>query len=228
MIHKPKTSDQGCLRNHSSSSPTATIVAAHRSSHHSSSSPTTATRSGWDGQNKPKSRETSEQGCLRNLRGGRDCQKKTQPPLHSEKESRRFDHSSSCATTAAIDQESCSTTSLTVGAPLSPTHALRAAQMKQRYAHLIFKENHQLKQGDIADHLKQQEEIRRREIAEKAKIEQEIKAAQTLVQMRAEAELKIQRVAARIALEKMEKTVEFNDALQIMRDFESLLNATVC
>ncbi|XP_019163507.1 PREDICTED: transcription factor GTE10-like [Ipomoea nil] len=224
---------KSCLRNHSSSSPTATLLAAHRSSHHSSSSSTaTIHGSGWDRQNKPKSRETSEQGCLRNLRGGRDCQMKTPPPLHSEKESRRFDHSSSCATTAAIDKESCSTTSLTVGAPLSPTHALRAAQMKERYAHLIFKANLHLaamNQGDNnADPLKQQQERERREIAEKARIEEEIKAAQTLLRMRAEADLKIQREAARISLENMEKTVEFDDAMQIIRDFESLLNAPVC
>nr|GMD86691.1 transcription factor GTE12-like [Ipomoea batatas] len=78
----------------------------------------------------------------------------------------------------------------------------------------------------LGDPLKQQQERERLEIAEKARIEEEIKAAQILVRMRAEADLKIQREAARIAFEKMEKTVEFNDAWQIMRDFESLLNST--
>ncbi|XP_019163513.1 PREDICTED: uncharacterized protein LOC109159860 [Ipomoea nil] len=120
----------------------------------------------------------------------------------------------------AIDHACTTTTtslSLTVDAhQLSPTKALRAAMMKKRYAHLIFKAT----QGDIADHMKQQEE------REKARIEEEVKAAQTLLRIRAEAELKIKREAAGIALEKMKKTVEFNDACQIMRDFESLLNAS--
>nr|GMD14844.1 transcription factor GTE12 [Ipomoea batatas] len=97
-------------------------------------------------------------------------------------------------------------------------------KMKKRYAHLIFKATHQ----PLGDPLKQQQERERLEIAEKARIEEEIKAAQTLLRMRAEADLKIQREAARTALEKMEKTVEFNDAWQIMRDFESLLNSTGC
>nr|GMD92011.1 transcription factor GTE12-like [Ipomoea batatas] len=109
---------------------------------------------------------------------------------------------------------------------ISPTRALRAAQMKKRYAHLIFKATHQPLLMPLGDPLKQQQERERLEMAEKARIEEEIKAAQTLVRMRAEADLKIQREAARIAFEKMEKTVEFNDAWQIMRDFESLLNST--
>nr|GMD17963.1 transcription factor GTE12-like [Ipomoea batatas] len=137
-----------------------------------------------------------------------DCEKK-------EKEScSRSDH---CSSRATID-EGCTTSQL------SPTKALRAAQMKKRYAHLIFKATHQ----PLGDPLKQQQERERLEIAEKARIEEEIKAAQTLLRMRAEADLKIQREAARTALEKMEKTVEFNDAWQIMRDFESLLNSTGC
>nr|GLL46067.1 transcription factor GTE10-like [Ipomoea trifida] len=107
---------------------------------------------------------------------------------------------------------------------ISPTRALRAAQMKKRYAHLIFKATHQPLLMPLGDPLKQQQERERLEMAEKARIEEEIKAAQTLVRMRAEADLKIQREG--IAFEKMEKTVEFNVAWQIMRDFESLLNST--
>nr|GMD19329.1 transcription factor GTE12-like [Ipomoea batatas] len=191
--------------------------------------PTMIHKGGWDCQNKPKSHESSEQGCLRN-RGGRDCEKKPKNhescrqgrdcrdtnnscPFQKEKEScSRSDH---CSSRATID-EGCTTSQL------SPTKALRAAQMKKRYAHLIFKATHQ----PLGDPLKQQQERERLEIAEKARIEEEIKAAQTLLRMRAEADLKIQREAARTALDKMEKTVEFNDAWQIMRDFESLLNST--
>nr|GLL31716.1 transcription factor GTE10-like [Ipomoea trifida] len=182
-------------------------------------------RGGWDCRNKPKSHESSEQDCRRNP-GGRDCQDTKKTPLLKEKESCRSDHSSSRAT---ID-EVCTTSHL------SQTSALRAVQMKKRYAHLIFKATHQavfmpLKPGDNADPHKQQQERERLEIAEKAMIEEEVKAAQTLLQMRADPDIKIQRQrereAARIALDKMEKTVEFNDALQIMRDYESLLNNAV-
>nr|GMD20681.1 transcription factor GTE12-like [Ipomoea batatas] len=195
-------------------------------------------RGGWDCQNKPKSHESSEQDCLRN-RGGRDCQNKPKnheccgrnpggrdcqdtkkTPLQKEKESCcRSDH---CSSPATID-EGCTTSQL------SPTKALRAAQMKKRYAHLIFKATHQPLLMPLGDPLKQQQEIERLEIAEKARIEEEVKAAQTLLQMGVDPDLKIQRQrereAAKIALDKMEKTVEFNDAMQIMRDFESLLNA---
>nr|GMD14845.1 transcription factor GTE12-like [Ipomoea batatas]GMD17962.1 transcription factor GTE12-like [Ipomoea batatas] len=188
-------------------------------SHESSEQDCRRNRGGRDCQNKPKSHESSEEDCPQNP-GRRDCQDTKKTPLQKEKESCcRSDDSSSCAT---ID-EGCTTSQL------SPTKALRAAQMKKRYAHLIFKATHQPLLMPLGDPLKQQQERERLEIAEKARIEEEIKAAQTLVQMRADPDLKIQRQrereAARIALDKMEKTVEFNDALQIMRDFESLLNA---
>nr|GME01179.1 transcription factor GTE12-like [Ipomoea batatas] len=180
-----------------------------------------------DCQNKPKSHESSEKDCRRNP-GGRDCQDTEKTPLQKEKEScSRADHSSSPR--ATID-EVCNTSQL------SPTRALRAAQIKKRYAHLIFKATHQpllmpLKQGDHYKHdpLQERERLQKQEIAQTAKIEEEVKAAQTLLQMRADPDIKIQRQrereAARIALDKMEKSVEFNDALQIMRDYESLLNA---
>ncbi|XP_019150205.1 PREDICTED: uncharacterized protein LOC109147021 [Ipomoea nil] len=163
--NKPKTSHQGCLPNHSSSSPTATIH-----------------RSGRDRQNKPK---TSHQGCLRNHRDCRSSHHSSSSPTATIVAAHLSSHHSSSSPTATIvaaqrsSHHSSSSPTATIFAAhqLSPTKELRAAMMKKRYAHLIFKAKHHLKKGDIADHLKQQEEIRRLEIAEKAKIEQEIKAA---------------------------------------------------
>nr|XP_016514270.1 PREDICTED: transcription factor GTE11-like [Nicotiana tabacum] len=62
--------------------------------------------------------------------------------------------------------------------------------------------------------------------AEKARIEAELKAAEVASRRKAEADLKMQRErqreAARIALQKMERTVEFEDNLKILRDLEKL------
>nr|GME01180.1 transcription factor GTE12 [Ipomoea batatas] len=139
-------------------------------------------------------------GCLQNP-GGNDYQdmNNSTPPLQKEKESCSSDQSSS-----------------PTGAQLSPTKALRAAQMKKRYAHLISKAN----QGDNNNNADPQQE--RERIAEKGRIDEEIIKAsgETVLPQRQR-----EREAARIALEKMKQTVEFDDALQIMSDFESLLSA---
>nr|GMD13097.1 Transcription factor GTE11 [Ipomoea batatas] len=134
-------------------------------------------------------------GCLQNP-GGNDYQEmnNSTPPLQKEKESCSSDHSSS-----------------PTGAQLSPTKALRAAQMKKRYAHLISKAN----QGDNNADPQQERE----RIAEKGRTDEEIiKASGETVLTQRQRE----REAARIALEKMKQTVEFDDALQIMSDFETI------
>ncbi|XP_019190192.1 PREDICTED: transcription factor GTE12-like [Ipomoea nil] len=143
-----------------------------------------------------------------------------------EKESPSSDHSS-CATTTTTG-EGC--TSL-ADVQLSPTKARRAAMLMSRFAETIFKAKHQVlePQGDTANSLKLQQERERllkQQLAEKARIEEQIRVAEEASRMRAEAELKIQRErereAARIALEKMEKTVEFDDIKKIMRELERL------
>nr|GMD87777.1 transcription factor GTE12-like [Ipomoea batatas] len=142
-----------------------------------------------------------------------------------EIESPSSDHSS-CATTTTIGE---GRTSL-ADAQLSPTKARRAAMLKSRFAETIFKAKHQVlvPQGDKANTLKLQQErerLQKQQLAEKARIDEQIRVAEA-ARMRAEAELKIQRVkereAARIALEKMEKTVEFEDNLKILKDLERL------
>ncbi|CAH9121940.1 unnamed protein product [Cuscuta epithymum] len=130
-----------------------------------------------------------------------------------------FDHSS-CATTTATGCASL------VDAQLSPTKALRAAMLKSRFAETIFKANHK---DDVVDPSKLQQEkekLQKQQLAEKARIEEQIKAAETSARMRVETELKIQRErereAARIALEKMERTVDLDDNLKILKDLEKL------
>lgn len=143
-----------------------------------------------------------------------------------EKGSPSSDHSS-CATTTPTG-EGC--TSL-ADSQLSPTKALRAAMLMSRFAETIFKANHQVlvPHGGKVNTLKLQQErerLQKQEFAEKVRIEEQRRAAEAASRMRAEAELKIQRErarqAARIALEKMEKTVEFEDNLKILKELERL------
>ncbi|KAK3000716.1 hypothetical protein RJ639_021954 [Escallonia herrerae] len=111
---------------------------------------------------------------------------------------------------------------------VSPQKALRAAMLKSRFADTILKAQQKtlLDHGDKADPVKMQQEkerLERLQREEKARIEAQIRAAEAASRLRAEAELKKQREkereAARIALQKMERTVEL-DNLEIIKDLE--------
>ncbi|XP_056175495.1 transcription factor GTE12-like isoform X2 [Syzygium oleosum] len=115
--------------------------------------------------------------------------------------------------------------------PLSPKKALRAAMLKSRFADTILKAQQKtlLDQCDKADPVKMQQEkerLERRQREEKARIEAQIRAAEAAERMRAEAEARKQRErdreAARIALQKMEKTVDFEENLKILKELEML------
>ncbi|KAK4742728.1 hypothetical protein SAY87_000729 [Trapa incisa] len=110
---------------------------------------------------------------------------------------------------------------------LSPKKALRAAILKSRFAATILKAQHKtlLDHGDKSDPLKLQQEkerLEQKQLEEKMRIEAQIKAAE----VRAVAELKKQRErdreAARIALQKMEKSVEIGENLHILKELEIL------
>ncbi|KAI3409406.1 uncharacterized protein J3R85_019345 [Psidium guajava] len=114
---------------------------------------------------------------------------------------------------------------------LSPTKALRAAKLKSRFAATILKAQQKtlLDHCDKADPVKMQQEkerLERRQREEKARIEAQIRAAEAAERMRAEAEARKQRErdreAARIALQKMEKTVDFEENLKILKELEML------
>ncbi|EEF37549.1 bromodomain-containing protein, putative [Ricinus communis] len=101
---------------------------------------------------------------------------------------------------------------------LSPTKALRAAMIKRRFADTIFKAQlkKRLPHGDKADPVKLQQEKERlemRQLEEKARIEAQIRAAEHREK---------EREAARIALQKMEKTAEIEQNIEIIKELEKL------
>ncbi|MBA0876283.1 hypothetical protein Goshw_007906 [Gossypium schwendimanii] len=117
-------------------------------------------------------------------------------------------------------------------AQMSPKKALRAAMLKSRFAETILKAQKKtlLDHGDKADPVKLQQErerLEQRQREEKAKIEAQIRAAEYAAKMKAESELKKQRErereAARLALQKMEKTAEIEQNLEILKELETLL-----
>ncbi|XP_052180463.1 transcription factor GTE8-like isoform X2 [Diospyros lotus] len=119
---------------------------------------------------------------------------------------------------------------------LSPKKALRAAMLKSRFADTILKAKQKalLDDGDKVDPIKMQQEkerLERQQLEEKARIEAQIRAAEAASRMKAEAELKMQRErareAARLALLKMEKTVEIDDNLEILKELEMLCGCSL-
>ncbi|XP_039005999.1 transcription factor GTE12-like isoform X2 [Hibiscus syriacus] len=114
---------------------------------------------------------------------------------------------------------------------MSPEKALRAAMLKIRFADTILKARQRalLDHCDKTDPVKMQQEkerLEKRKREEKAKIETQILAAQAAVKKKADAELKKQRErereAARTTLEKMEKTAEIEQNLEILKELEML------
>ncbi|KAJ8428040.1 hypothetical protein Cgig2_007617 [Carnegiea gigantea] len=111
---------------------------------------------------------------------------------------------------------------------LSPSKALRAAMLKSRFADTILKAQHKtlLQSGSGTDSLKLQQEkerLERKQREEKAKIEAQIKAAELAARIKAESELKKRREQERIALEKMEQSVDLDDNFHVLRELEALI-----
>eukprot|EP00262_Sarcandra_glabra_P017984 TRINITY_DN6329_c0_g1_i1.p1 TRINITY_DN6329_c0_g1~~TRINITY_DN6329_c0_g1_i1.p1 ORF type:complete len:602 (-),score=136.30 TRINITY_DN6329_c0_g1_i1:212-2017(-) len=114
---------------------------------------------------------------------------------------------------------------------LSPSKALRAAMLRSRFADTILKAQHKtlLGHGEKEDPVKMQQEkdrLERKHREEKERIEARVRAAEAAAREKAAAELKMQRErereAARIALQKMEKTVEIDENREILKDLERL------
>ncbi|XP_042437372.1 transcription factor GTE9-like isoform X1 [Zingiber officinale] len=104
----------------------------------------------------------------------------------------------------------------------SPSKALRAASLRSRFADTILKAQHQ-SFGEKVDPVKLQqerEEIEKLQQQEKARIKAKIKAAEFAAKMKAEAKVKSQREAARLALQKMEKTVQIDNS-HLLQDLEN-------
>lgn len=115
---------------------------------------------------------------------------------------------------------------------LSPSKALRAAILKSRFAETIFKAKrktlliHHVDKVDSSKAQQERERLEKMQQQEKAKIEAEVRAAEAAARIKAEAELKErrekEREAARIALQQVEKSVELEQNLEILRELETL------
>ncbi|XP_073299160.1 transcription factor GTE12-like isoform X2 [Primulina huaijiensis] len=106
---------------------------------------------------------------------------------------------------------------------MSPKKALRAAMLKTRFADTIFRATHQSlpDHGEKSDPVRMQQEkerMERQQREEKTRIEAEIKAVEEASRMRREKE----REAARMAMQKMEKTVEINENQEVLNYLEML------
>uniref|UniRef100_A0A7N0U2X4 Bromo domain-containing protein n=1 Tax=Kalanchoe fedtschenkoi TaxID=63787 RepID=A0A7N0U2X4_KALFE len=141
---------------------------------------------------------------------------------------------SSNLTTDASSEEEWQTPAMEV--QLSPKRALRAAWLKTRFAGTILKAQQKtlLDHADKVDALKiqQQKEImERQQREERIRLEAEIKAAEAVERQKAEAERRAQRErereAARIALQKMERTVEFHETVGALKEIEMLCGCPV-
>ncbi|KAJ9690847.1 hypothetical protein PVL29_013144 [Vitis rotundifolia] len=114
---------------------------------------------------------------------------------------------------------------------LSPKKALRAAMLKSRFADTILKAQQKtlLDHGNKADRVKMQqkkERLEKKQLEEKGRLEAQVRAAEAASRMKAETESKLQREkereAARIALQKMARTVEFDNNVLIVKELEKL------
>ncbi|XP_059669350.1 transcription factor GTE8-like [Cornus florida] len=134
---------------------------------------------------------------------------------------------STLATTSASG-EACTPL---IDVQLSPKKALRHAMLKSRFADTILRAEQKghLNHGGKADVLKmrqEKEKMKRMQHEEVLRIQAEIKAAEAASRLRAKAELKMQlereREAARLELEKIEKSVEIDENLKIFKELEML------
>ncbi|CAA0832382.1 Transcription factor GTE12 [Striga hermonthica] len=112
-----------------------------------------------------------------------------------------------------------------LNAQMSPNKALRVAMLKSRFADTIFRATHQVEKVDPMRMKQERERLEREKLEEKARIEAEIKAAEA-ASRRERDELRMkrerERAAARMALQKMEKSVEINESMDIVKDVEML------
>ncbi|KAK9714011.1 hypothetical protein RND81_06G065400 [Saponaria officinalis] len=119
---------------------------------------------------------------------------------------------------------------------VSPDKLYRAALLRSRFADTILKAQEKtLEKGEKRDPERlrlEREELERRQREEKARLQAEAKAAEE-ARRKAEAEAaveakkkrELEREAARLALQKMEKTVDINENCQIMADLKLLSSA---
>lgn len=157
----------------------------------------------------------------------------------------KSDPESDVAVSALDEENNCSSPQPSIGTTaasadgwtpidlqLSPKKALRAAMLKKRFADTILK----AKQKTLLDHVdkvdpinlrQEQEKLEKQQQEEKARIEDQIRAAKVASSLKAQEEMRLrrerEREAARIALQKMEKTVEIEDNMKVLKELEIVL-----
>ncbi|CAK9136628.1 unnamed protein product [Ilex paraguariensis] len=113
-----------------------------------------------------------------------------------------------------------------VDGQLSPK-ALRAAKLKTRFADTTPKGKRTLSYHEYKDDpvglQKEKQRLQRKQREEMARIKSQINTEQRDLRLQRERE----REAARIALEEMKKTVEFNDFCTVLKDFEQLIGCSL-
>ncbi|GMH16741.1 hypothetical protein Nepgr_018582 [Nepenthes gracilis] len=119
---------------------------------------------------------------------------------------------------------------------VSPEKLYRAALLRSRFVDTILKAQEKtLEKGEKLDPEKlrlEREELERKQREEKARLQAEAKAleaARKKAEAKAAAEAKrkrdLEREAARVALQQMEKTVDMNESCELMEDLELLSSA---
>ncbi|MED6133543.1 hypothetical protein PIB30_029236 [Stylosanthes scabra] len=191
--------------------------------------------------------EISSEGSEGKDASGQDGQTKCTSPLEKKSEpdsdgpvsSLDSEHvcSSSQLATSAGDASSGEVWSTPVfSVQLSPKKALRAAMLKSRFADTILKAQQKtlLEHGDKGDPLKMQlekERLERMQREERARIEAQIKRAEAAARLKLEEESRQrrerEREAARLAIEKMKRTVDIEHNLEIVRELEILSGCTL-
>ncbi|KAE9591361.1 hypothetical protein Lal_00038649 [Lupinus albus] len=172
-------------------------------------------------------------------KGTSPSQKKSDPDSDGVISSLDSEHmrSSSQLATLATDVSSAEVWSAPdFSVQLSPKKALRAAMLKSRFADTIIKAQQKtlLDNGDRCDSLKmrlEKERLERIQREERARIEAQIKTAEAAARMSAEEELMHQREkereAARLAIQKMKRTVEIEHNMDIIEELEVLSGCTL-
>ncbi|KAL1560396.1 transcription factor GTE10-like [Salvia divinorum] len=147
--------------------------------------------------------------------------------------------SDGCRVVPSEEKSPCSTSATTTASgegwmadvQLSPKKALRIAMLKSRFADTIFKATHPtpVNHDENSDISRMQQEKLRLEIEqlkEKTRVEAEIKAAEAASRRKEVDDLRMrrerERKAARMALEKMEKTVEIGSPPSMLKDVDTL------
>ncbi|GAB2289410.1 hypothetical protein Dimus_023719 [Dionaea muscipula] len=122
------------------------------------------------------------------------------------------------------------------GRQVSPDKLYRAALLRSRFADTILKAQEKtLEKGEKRDPEKlrlEREELERRQREEKARLQAEARAAEearrkaeALAAAEAKRKRELEREAARLALQKMEKTVDINENSEFLGDLELLSSA---